>query len=390
MILEPYLELARDWLTRPGPSRSHEVHMREAIAWLYRAQDSGSDRGVSHSYRIGRGWLPSYPETTGYIIPTLLNVWKELGDSEARQRALEMADWELGVQLPGGAIPELVTHEPAVFDTGQVVFGWVSAFRATHDERYLRAAHRAGAWLLEVMDDDGVWRRFPDSSTGITFHARIAWALAELQESAAQAGEHAAAQAVEQARGETRFGAAARRFLDWSLKQEQGHGWFGSNCLTDSDRPLLHTIAYTAEGQLEAGLLLGEPRFVEAASRTARELAKRVGPRGRMAGRYDRTWQPAARWACLTGMAQISRVWSRLHATTQDPLFAEAATRVNGFLMATQDLTSRTGGLRGGIRGSFPINGAYCRYRIPNWATKFFVDAIACASAAGKCPAFKG
>lgn len=374
MILERYLELARDLLTRPGSSGPTETHVREALSWLYRAQDAGNDRGVSHSYEIGKGWLPSYPETTGYIIPTLLNIWKEEGNQEARQRALEMAEWELSVQLPNGAIAGLTAPDPVVFDTGQVVFGWVSAYQATQDERFLEAATRAGSWLLEVMDEDGAWRRFTGSRAGTTFDARVAWALAEL----GLAGN------------EERFSIAARRFLDWSLGQEDGRGWFDKNCLTDDSQPLLHTIAYTAQGQLEAGVLLNDSRFIEAASRTARELAARANSRGRMAGRYDRAWKPAVRWACLTGMAQMSAVWSRLYALTQDPLLSEAAERVNGFLGSTQDRTSGNGGLRGGIRGSFPVSGAYCRYQVPNWATKFFLDAMMYGPATGKRATFKG
>lgn len=380
MILERPIELVRERLTRPGRSAPREVHVREALAWIYRAQDAGGDRGVSHSYLLGRGWMPSYPETTGYIIPTLLNVWRETGDSEARRRALEMADWELGVQLPDGAIPDLATGAPVVFDTGQVLFGWVGAFRETGDERYLAAALRAGDWMLGVMDADGAWRRCMGSSSGLTFNARSAWALLELAGAAGAAG----------AAGEGRYAEAARRFLEWSLAREEGRGWFDLNCLNDGDRPLLHTIAYTAEGQLEAGLLLDEPRLLEAAARTARELAAHVGSSGRMAGRFARGWAPAASWACLTGMAQISRVWSRLHALAPEPLLAEAAARALGFLTATHDVASGHGGLRGGIRGSFPITGAYCRYRIPNWAAKFFVDALRYGPGEDRQPAFKG
>ena len=109
-----------------------------------------------------------------------------------------------------------------------------------------------------------------------------------------------------------------------------------------------------------------------------------------MAGRYSRAWKPTVRWACLTGMAQISLVWSRLYALTQDPLFSETANRVNGFLKSTQDITSKHGNLRGGIRGSFPVNGAYCRYRVPNWAAKFFLDALLYVPANGKAAVFKG
>jgi hypothetical protein len=28
------------------------------------------------------------------------------------------------------------------------------------------------------------------------------------------------------------------------------------------------------------------------------------------------------------------------------------------------------------VRGSFPLDGAYCRYQYPNWAAKFLIDAL--------------
>ena len=31
-------------------------------------------------------------------------------------------------------------------------------------------------------------------------------------------------------------------------------------------------------------------------------------------------------------------------------------------------------GARGGVKGSFPVNGGYCPYWYINWAAKFFVD----------------
>lgn len=374
MMLERPGEAIRERLTRPGRPVSEDVHCQAAIAWLCRAQDAGVDRGVSHSYVVGRGWLPSYAETTGYIIPTLLNLAERRADLECRRRALEMAEWELTVQLPNGAVPGLVAPAPVVFDTAQVIFGWLSAFRATQDERFRAAAQRAGQWLVEMMDPDGVWRRFTDTAAGVTFYARAAWALVEL---AAMTGDD-------------RFREAARRSLGASLEQEEDEGWYGGNCLTDNERPLLHTIAYTAQGQLEAGLGLSDARLVEAASRTARALSAQVRSDGWLAGRYARGWRPAVRWACLTGMAQISIVWSRLHGLTPEPAFVDAAERVNRYLMATQDLTSRNPGLRGGIRGSFPIHGGYLRYAVPNWATKFFLDALLYAPSSGARATYAG
>ena len=357
MILERYRELLRDHWPGSRPVKEQDLHLREALDWIYRAQDATPDRGVSHSYRIGGGWHRSYPETTGYIIPTLLNWAAISGENEARQRALEMAEWETTVQLPDGGVPSLVDGKAVIFDTGQVLFGLLAAHRETGHERFREAAVQAANWLIASQNAQGVWS---ENGKARVYNARTGWALIE-------SGRHLA---------QATYMDAGRRFMTWTLDQEVQPGWFRSNCLNDDDRPLLHTIAYTAQGQLEAGLLLEETALIEAARRTAKALAGHVASSGRMAGRFDRTWRPAAGWACLTGMAQTVLVWRRLDDIAGTREFQNAADRVLGFLLVVHDVSSRNGGLRGGVRGSFPVNGKYCRYLLPNWATKFFLDAL--------------
>ena len=64
--------------------------LRAAITWLMHAQDQGRDDGVG-SYHLVDGWSASYPETTGYIIPTLLAASGHLHWSEPKERALRAA-----------------------------------------------------------------------------------------------------------------------------------------------------------------------------------------------------------------------------------------------------------------------------------------------------------
>ncbi len=185
--------------------------------------------------------------------------------------------------------------------------------------------------------------------------------------------------------GDERVVEPMRRFLDWTLAQERSDGWFDRNCLTDDAAPLLHTIAYTARGQLEAAQLTGDVRYRQAAERTAHRLLAALEPDGALAGRFARDFVPAVRWRCLTGMAQTSIVWRRLAALPstapeEAARLRAAADRVNHWLIVKQDRTSSNPGLRGGIRGSYPVNGAYGRWRVLNWATKFFVDAIMIAA----------
>ncbi|MDQ3520367.1 MAG: hypothetical protein M3466_18445, partial [Gemmatimonadota bacterium] len=75
-----------------------------ALSWLGRAQDmsASSDGGVARHYSLVSGWSASYPETTGYIIPTFLNEAKRRGDDSLRERARRMLDWLVSIQLPEG------------------------------------------------------------------------------------------------------------------------------------------------------------------------------------------------------------------------------------------------------------------------------------------------
>ena len=159
--------------------------LEATLAWLCAAQDATPDGGVSYGYSLTTGWRSSYPETTGYIIPSFLACAEVTGNDSLRTRALRMADWEIDVQLPDGAVqsgPLGTAVAPAVFDTGQVLFGWNAAYRATRDPRYRAAAIRAGEWLVGNLDADGAWRKNLSNLTEVSplcINVRSAWALAE-------------------------------------------------------------------------------------------------------------------------------------------------------------------------------------------------------------------
>jgi hypothetical protein len=84
-----------------------EDHLRAAAQWLAAAQDSQSDGGVAGRYQLGRGWTSSYPETTGYIVPTFVSLHRGLPQAGFRQRAERAVQFLLSVQLPEGGFPGL-------------------------------------------------------------------------------------------------------------------------------------------------------------------------------------------------------------------------------------------------------------------------------------------
>jgi hypothetical protein len=361
-------------LVRPIEGETRE-RADAAVAWLLRAQQGTEDRGVSMGYypldpeaAPRGGWMPSYPETTGYIIQTLLAYAERNARKDLVERAMEMARWEIGIQMHDGAVmgghlrpPE--ERRAAAFNTGMVLQGWTAAYRATGDPAVLAAARRAADWLVADQSDEGHYR----THGTLVPHARIktynslcSWALFRFGEDT----------------GEGRYQDAAVRNIAATVGQQRESGWFANNCLTHPETPLLHTIGYTLQGVLEVGILSGEKRFVEAARRGTLPLLPLISSKGFIRGRFREDWSAAARWSCLTGNAQLAVVCHRLHEVTGDRAFLDAATRLTNFLKALQRVGTGDPGIDGAIAGSFPILGGYMTAGFPNWATKYYIDAL--------------
>jgi uncharacterized protein YyaL (SSP411 family) len=364
--------LARDRLgslPKPGASASH---LEAAIEWLCRAQDNAGGRGVSAGYSLIDGWLPPYPETTGYIIPTFFDYARSSGREELRERALRMADWEIEVQLPDGSVQAgqykagQKERRPAIFNTGQVILGWCRAYAETKKECYLEAAMRAGDWLAGAQAADGSWPlRAPETETTVhAYDVRTAWSLLELNALVNQRS----------------YLEAARLNLQWTLEQQQENGWFKHNAFFFAgnkwDLPLTHTIAYVMEGLQESWRLLGDDRYFQAVYKTAERLLRIFELRRFMPGEFDGSWKTAATYSCLTGDAQIAGVWMKVYETTRDTRFLNAALKLNDYVKSTQSLRASHGGVRGGVKGSQPIFGRYTPFVYVNWAAKFLADSL--------------
>ena len=341
-----------------------EVHAQAAMDWLCRAHDAGPDGGVPLRYSMLKGWDASYPETTGYIIPTFFLYAAHTGKDEYFQRAVRMAEWELSIQqadgsFNGGAVGS--GYGSFVFDTGQIVFGLLAAHKATGKDHFLEGALRAGAWLTQVQDPDGAWRRYTFNAIPHVYYTRVAWALAKL---GVYVNDHS-------------YTRAARLNVDWALTSQQKNGWFDHAGFTETAHaaPYTHTIAYTIRGILETGLLLDDPHYLDAARQSADVLATVIRSDGSYADTYHRDWRSPSSVSCLTGNAQIAIILLRLSQNRSNADYTQAAQKAARFLCRRQSLIGPPE-TRGAIAGSYPIWGRYQRFAFPNWATKFFVDLL--------------
>ena len=345
------------------PAGTIRAALEQALCWLAVAQDRVGTGGVG-SYEF-YGWTRGYPEVTGYIIPTIWDCRDALGREQLAERAVSMADWELRIQKADGGWEAGVEGEhrpPIVFNTGQVVRGLLRTHQETRDDRYLDAAVRAGDWIVGHQEQDGSWTRANHGQIKRVYDSYVSAPLARLT----------------RITGNESYELAAIRNCEFVVRQQHENGWF-TNCDNShhfNHQPLTHTLGYTIDGLLETGELVGCERFVAAGTKAADALMRCVDPSGLLLGRFDDSWRPQVRWACLTGCAQIGIIMMKLYTLSGDERYVHTARRLTDLLIYAQQLNAVGQNRSGALPGSYPIWGTYAPFKYPCWATKYLIDLL--------------
>lgn len=361
------LERQNDRRGLPAEEPSIDAVVAAGLDWICVAQDHSASRdgGVARDYSLIKGWATSYPETTGYIIPTVIEAAQREQRDDLHQRARRMLDWCVAIQFPeggfmGGKI-DASPRVPVTFNTGQILLGLAAGAQAYGDARYLAAMHRAASWLQQTQDDDGCWRKHPTPFANPgekAYETHVSWGLFEAERVAPGHG----------------YGDSGLKQVDWALTKQLPNGWFSSNCLTDADRPLTHTIGYVLRGVVEAYRLSQRADLLAAARRTADGLLRCVDTNGRLAGQLDRNFAPAVDYVCLTGSVQIAHSFFLLYQITGERQYFDTGRRLTSFVRRSIRLDGPPE-TRGAVKGSFPVDGDYGRWEYLNWAVKFSIDA---------------
>jgi hypothetical protein len=312
----------------PGRQFGSTADARErALAWLrdHHLPDGGIAVSAEHP--------KSYPEVTGYLIPTLL----EWGQVDLAQN---LAAWLIAIQRPDGSFdgPE-AQDAPYIFDTGQALRGLLAVIGLVPGAE--AAARRAADWLVAQADAQGVLRPLPDSVWSRRFGQRInenihLYVLPPLVEAADKLHEPGYVSCV------------ARSLAYYKAKPDVVEFKF-----------LTHFFGYV----LEALVDLGERDLARAG---LRQIIAIQWADGGIPG------VPGAGWICSPGTLQLAIVGYKLGEIA----FADAAL---GYVQSLQ-LPG------GGFRGSYGPGAGYGPDAEPSWSIKYFLDAWAWRARARELP----
>lgn len=348
----------------PSLERYH-FHLKQTSEWCLRSAAHGSGGSCAH-YSPILGWSRPYPETTGYLIPTLIKLAETLRDGRFLTCAIQLGGWLLEVQNDDGSwcggLHPAKKPSGSVFNTGQILKGMTALYRLRGEDRWIEAGTRGAAWLAARVNSEGLWPPGDyQSAETPSYYTHVAWPMLE----------------VWSLTGETELRNAAERFLNTVIHRIQDDGSISKWGFTENSPAFTHTIAYTIRGLQEAARILDEYERYAAPVEPALEIIYRKSgiSNGRLPGSFGNNWQATANYVCLTGNAQLAICLLKLEAHKPDLRLVDSAAKLVDFVAKTQR-GNFLSGTRGAVAGSWPLWGRYMFMRYPNWAAKYFCDAL--------------
>lgn len=307
-------------------SMDYVAVFRRAVGWVETNTIPGAGI-INHT-----GYLESYPEVTGYYIPTLLN-WGY------RKRAVDYAKWLCSIQREDGSWCDTSGRFPYVFDSAQILKGLLDVRRLLPEaERHIR---RGCDWLLENIQSDGHMTT-PDESLWDPCECSDLIHLYCLEPL------YTAAQVYEVDRYRTEADRVKKYYLENRMDEIMDFGM------------LSHFYAYVMEALCD----IGEEELAEKAMAKVFTLQRADGS------------VPAYKdvnWVCSTGLFQFALVWYKLGEL-------EKGNRAFRYACSLQN---PSGGWYGGYAAKADASALdsreYPTYFVKDeisWAVKYFLDAL--------------
>lgn len=318
-----YSDLRADIIREKIKTRTNYIEVyNKAIDWIDANTVDGE--GIICNTSLKK----SYPEVTGYYIPTLIK-WGH------RERAISYAKWLCSIQKPDGSWSDTDDNAPYIFDSAQILKGLI-AVREIYpdvDDNIIRGCE----WILSRMDDVG---RLVTPSEQLWGDTRTCSELIHI---------YCLSPLIDASKifSNPDYEIKARKIFNY-YKKEYYESIMNFGLLS-------HFYAYVMEALVD----LGEIDMAREAMAKIADIQKDDGS----VPAYNNV-----NWVCSTGLFQLALVWYRLGELKKGNKAFEFACK----------LQNKTGGWYGSyiIDKNTKENNTYFPDDEISWAVKYFLDAL--------------
>jgi len=329
-----------------------ENALKSNLDWIERSFTKNDNKGSSAYLTSWGTWSKVYPETTGYLIPTLLQAHNYFKDHKYLDLARNQVVFLKSIQNADGSFFQATDKkEPIVFDTAQILLG----FNAIHklEGGYEKDLESILAWLLSVLSEKGEFVSHNyRSDYNPAYYARVLWPIYE-------------ALFILKKDLPEKLNVALSRIN----ALQNSNGSFNQWSFDGKDSAFTHTIIYTLRGLREC------EAYTEANTNYHKTLDKilHLVNKEKWGGTFDQDWNSDQNFICSAGNAQLAILILKLYRDDGIEKYLNILSPLLYPLLKSQRTKNI---LKGGIPSSYPVYGKYQRFRYTNWTQKFFSDAI--------------
>ncbi len=354
-----------------GYTLEYEKSLNLTMGWIEESFNSTKDGGSSAGYIFSSGWKSSYPETTGYLIPTLIKYFNLTNEANWKDLAINAADWLLSIQDKTGGWQGLQVDEKCetrVFNTAMIIEGLKEIYKLNNNEAYFNSIQTATNWIIGTIENNLFIKN--NVVGGGAFDSLVCYCLL-LDKSKYNLTKESELKVLS--------------VLDSICSLQQENFSFKRCCFEMDEKMLLHHLGYTLDGLLLSSKISGENKYYETAFDTCSKLLSLFEVNKYLPALLNSDWTYYKDLGnkssqCLTGNSQIAICFMRIYQYQGDLRFLNAALKLIDIVTSISNYKSNNRGISYGVAGSYPINGIYHQYQFVNWGAKYHVDSILLAN----------
>ena len=329
------------------------------LRWISASFGTNGYQGSSGYRNILGRWSAPYPETTGYLLPTLIAADPHLPEQDLISLACKQVKFFDSLKHEqGGYARDVNGAEPVVFDTAQILLGLMAVTPyLKKTDKILADISDIAQWLRDRIDEKGQfishnWMKGHQAA----YYSRIAWPLAYAEKIEGKVSEQT-------------------QSLIYRIINSRTESTSYPDAGFSPDEPALtHTLAYTLRGLWEYALVVSDKKLKRSVRKSLLILAEKIQNDQKVAGRYSTEWAGDYSFSCAAGSAQLALLYLLIYEDSGHEKFLTPVP-----LLLTPLIRAQRRGLslnRGAVSSSLPIWGPYQRWRYTNWTQKFFSDVL--------------
>lgn len=342
-----------DIINQLGSHQKLNKILTSNLTWIHKSFIVNNNSGSSAYSTLLNNWSEPYPETTGYLIPVLLQAEQHFPKLGFRDLAFNQINFFKNHLSNNGGIG--LQDKVYFFDNTQILLGLVALYKEEQNDALYNIIDSIYNWSISLIDNNGCVSdyNFKKAYTP-AYYLRSVWALLLTEKTLGRDHD------------------ATIRLLSKLLSYKTHNSAFENWSFDGDSFAFTHSIVYCYRGLWESALILDRKDLQEKAIQSIESLVKRIkiDPCG-FAGRYNQQWKPDHSFICTAGNAQLALLLLSINKHTQSEFFLHIVPELLRPLVQ-----SRWMGHYNALPSSLPIWGKYQRFRFTNWTQKFYSEVL--------------